>query len=558
MKMRLGLVLVSIMLLAGFVNADTKSDCNNIYSNNMEAYYRFEGDLSDTMTTATASHGTSTYETSSLTGTGIDAQTPVDITGNAYMSIGTGGTTSFTIMFWFDPNQANYPGTIMDFVGIFVITSDGAGNLVVNFHSAPVGPIQTSYDSSTPTFVAVTWDQNNFKLFVAEPTDTSVGTSSGDASVGITPSTAIGSGPGDIHFGMLGGSNSFFDEVAFISSTLSSTDLNTAFLKSKGNNNYCHTSSGGVSTAVSMFNIAGCREEDGEGNVVYSLPKGACSTDGYRYCPSTGGDPIDTVSIDNTNACSFGDTDWDYGDAMCCPEDFVCSKPTGYTGYSCNRPSKNCVLHKEDRTGCENDGCYWIDLGLDEIGDPIYDCVANPSDQSCSVYLSENSCVQDTYNLGGMGVGADICNSLSTGFFDFTFGQFVIIDSSCGCKWEDWGNGDPSDDVCELSWNMSQAVIGQGETFSSFECRTNFDMGACIAGDQLIEWDVRTLGPTGVFTTPTNLETAKTEARCLEGQLTRGCGETILKFPGFSLFAGFMSIILIGIFYYFRREFFKE
>lgn len=539
MKMRFEKLILLVLFLAGFSSAALVDDCNNVYSNQMEAYFRFNDNLDDVVGQVTATNSNPAYS-SGISGNGIslNSLTNFDDGSGNYITFSS-TNPQFTIMFWYDSSSE---GEIISLTqNDFLKVGYREGKIVVDLTtSAGSTSVSKDYSGSGLVFISIVWDNTDLSLYLASQSDSSLGSSTASR---VSPSG--GSIPGNGKISFIQGSG-IIDEFAVYSDDLSESFISGAFSKSKAGNNYCYASTGESSLARTEFSIAGCKIVGSTGEVEYSLSKGSCSRDGLVYCG------LDGVAYDTllpNNGCSLGSETWEVGNSMCCPSTHICTSEedgSGGTSFACNLPETDCAIYSNDRSSCSDNGCYWFEI---DSGTEEGTCISNPKDQSCSVYKDENSCNQDNYNIGGTGVGADVCDTLETGFFDLVgVGQFIIPESSCGCKW------DSATSVCELSWTMTEALFETDATPSSFDCLTDFSIGKCLVGEQLIQWTTRTTNVMGVFSNQNNLDTARTESRCVDGELIRNCGETILKFPGFSLFALFLSMILIAGFYLIRRD----
>jgi len=202
-----------------------------------------------------------------------------------------------------------------------------------------------------------------------------------------------------------------------------------------------------------------------------------------------------------------------------------------------------------NQVGCEGAGCFWIDDGANQF------CVDRPLDFSCSVYQSPGSCSDDIWNIGREGFGTEICNQYaSDGASPETW--YAVLGGSCECVWDSWSNpggggGMVTTPECLLKYKVSPDIYWGVE--DSFKCIKDFDSTLCVEGVQNVSWNAKTYGATGIFTgvIPSLL---KTNSECVNGWEERACGEPIIRLPGFSFFAMISSILLIGVYYFFRRE----
>ena len=80
-----------------------------------------------------------------------------------------------------------------------------------------------------------------------------------------------------------------------------------------------------------------------------------------------------------------------------------------------------------------------------------------------------------------------------------------------------------------------------------FSCSKDYLVGVCVDGEQDVSW-------TASNVTYNNFpEICLDVMGCSDGSSVRVCGEPIIKLPGFSLFALFGSVVVIGLYYYNRR-----
>jgi hypothetical protein len=184
---------------------------------------------------------------------------------------------------------------------------------------------------------------------------------------------------------------------------------------------------------------------------------------------------------------------------------------------------------------CEDNGFVWL-----EFEDR---CVCNPDDLTCDYYLNDTACNGDEYDLGPRqtGCGSNIvCNgSLMT----------ISVDN-CSCQWN------PSAPVGKQCVdNKIVTETNYAGTPDTFDCSNVYDLGECVNGQQDINWTSTSTIISGfIDIDPDIFEDCLCAADCCGGEATRLCGEPIIKLPGFSLFAFFMSLFIIGMYYSFRKD----
>ncbi len=287
------------------------------------------------------------------------------------------------------------------------------------------------------------------------------------------------------------------------------------------------------STINSIFAVGGCTTPSGEGIGIDS-----CSIDGNYYC-NTNGVAENTRIVEG--ACS--------GSTMCCPSGYECNLNGGPNGGAiCEQRVNDCSGYNED--DCENNNCFWI-----EPGNPNQSfCADRPSDYSCSVYSNPTECETDFLNLGRIGFGAEICGQ---DFLDEDGKVFVAPAKNCGCVWQGV--------VCKLHYDVTPDVYAFGSTdFDRFSCRKEFSSGFCKDSKQNVTWGAEIInvqgfssGPFGGGSSGGPDATLVENSQCYGGDMDRTCGEKIVRLPGFGNFALISSTVLIGLFYFLRRDDFE-
>jgi hypothetical protein len=248
------------------------------------------------------------------------------------------------------------------------------------------------------------------------------------------------------------------------------------------------------------INLIGCSEGD------YNLFYGDCSADGEKFCDQG---TMLTMVQDN---CSLGDS-------PCCPAGFFCNGSD-----RCAQRTTPCTDH-EDQDACEEGQCFWF-----SIGDNEGFCADRPSEMNCGIYPNKDSCEEDSYNLGQVGDGTDVCgNYLPNGL--------LVKQDSCACSWND------SSDICELTYEVTEEYenIGGSSGGSKFRCNKKFINGDCIDGVQTII--------TNVTFNPHKSLSYLQSVGCVNSERTRVCGRASVKLPGLSTW-GILIVLLVVIMYY--------
>jgi len=286
------------------------------------------------------------------------------------------------------------------------------------------------------------------------------------------------------------------------------------------------------SSSEAEFNIAGCTFEDTRTNEFFGVNIGECSAGrngngqsytGMLYC---NGDQEGWLTDEVNLGCSRGSNSFTPGtpEGACCPSGYFCDSVG--SEFQCKISNQNC-LSTMTETLCESlevDGYYYNG-----------ECVCERSEQSCDIYTTESACGDDDMNIGSVGIGrSEYCG----GWLECGGATFSV--PSCGCSWN--SNAGPSG-ACEHS-------IAAVESFptgvpTSFECSSSYDIGECLDGSRDVSWTSIKEGD--VDDVP---EECFKILGCNGGNEALACGENFVKLPGFSLFSLFMSLFVIGIYYF--------
>jgi hypothetical protein len=426
----------------------------------------------------------------------------------------------FTIELWFKDTATLVDSVLLD-KGSYRLeyVIEGSGPFAVKKVRATIGSISVISDSlvGSQYFVAMTWDQNSQKLNLyvngelADDTISSRPTSSSNA-------LKIGEG--------LYGS---IDEVAAYNTALSAAEISSHYDTINSGRDYCHsTGSSESSTTRSDFNIAGC-----EANGII-LSAGACSIDGNHYC---GQNLILYNTILDHTGCSMGASSYSGGSPQCCPAGMLCQVDE-YDHLTCGNRVESCDNHTE-QTPCTDAGCFW----LSEIDGGR--CVDRPQDYSCSIYDTEDTCEQDIWNLGQIGEGTDECGTYSP--IDGV--GYTIPQDSCGCVWN------ATDEKCRTGHGSSQDIYGNNP--NTYFCSKEIAVGECVSGLQHVDQTTWATELTGDFENNPDssvLLLLREAEGCVDSSSDRDCGEAVVSLPGFSFFALLASLVLIGGFYFLRKD----
>ncbi|MEA3248664.1 MAG: hypothetical protein U9Q73_03080 [Nanoarchaeota archaeon] len=282
------------------------------------------------------------------------------------------------------------------------------------------------------------------------------------------------------------------------------------------------TVSGADSDTQSNFTISGC--EFGETGLVAD----SCSPEKDYFCSYEDGSYILYDTLYDNFGCSKGLATHIIGQPFCCPRGYVCENSV--EGPIC-KLRVNACSDQLTQSDCEAAECYWllIDGGI---------CVETISDYSCDIYQTSETCTEDKFGLGQTGVGTEICGT----YFTADSIGYVIPLESCHCKW---------DTICRLAYDTLEEI--HNGTINSFECTKNFGIGDCINGTQIITW---TATPQITAGYPSGVPLSVLEAaKCVDNAegVKRECGLPTLKLFGFSLFSIFMSLGIVGLFYFLKE-----
>ena len=283
----------------------------------------------------------------------------------------------------------------------------------------------------------------------------------------------------------------------------------------------------GASGTESNFTISGCTLGE------IGLATDSCSPDGNYFCNYENGeyDLLDTVN-DNFG-CSLGSSTYTLGQPFCCPAGYFCDDGAGPI---CNLRMGECS-DQLTQGDCENLGCYWIIIDGEGVCTEFY------SDYSCEIYEDSATCLEDQFRLGQIGIGTEVCGT----YFSVDTIGYVIPLESCRCEWTT---------SCMLAYNVLEEFTDG--TANTFECIKDYTTGDCINGTQHIAWSATPkilsgyLPPEFLSGVPTPvLVAAKCVSNAIGGE--RDCGLPTLKLFGFGLFSFFMSLGIIGLFYFIQE-----
>ena len=286
------------------------------------------------------------------------------------------------------------------------------------------------------------------------------------------------------------------------------------------------------SSTQSNFNIGGCFFEGEDVGVA----RGECSTGGSFgefYCDDDG---FGWVTGEVGLGCSMGNTGYKAGDDYCCPEDMACMD-VGDGEFQCKRTIDRCSSNTNSGD-CANAGCIWMDI--------TEECVNNVLGYDCGYYNDETVCDGDKHGIGQNGVGTE----LSGTYIECADGTtYSIMTEYYKCDWYTMASG--GEEECRVTYSAVETGYGYGAIPNMFSCSNSYNLGDCVDGKQAIIWTSTPGEVQGLSSIPEGC----LEAFNCDGGMDEGfCGEETIKLPGFSLFALFASLFVIGMYYFFRED----
>ena len=319
------------------------------------------------------------------------------------------------------------------------------------------------------------------------------------------------------------GFKGLIDEVAIFGEALSAEDIKYHYDLSNAGKGYLDASGvGGVSSTRADFNIAGCSFGSG-----VNIPVSTCSMDGEYYCDS-GRDGWVTRGVGR--GCSKGAVPYVSGSGNCCPDNMFCEEVVDEF-YQCKSRLVNCFSLGE--SDCKTEDCVWLEDS----------CVDSVRELSCGYYIEPGSCGVDKYGIGQNGRGTEHCGTT----IDCDNKIFSVPESGCECVWVG--------DVCQLSMDVVEMFYTTADSQRGFSCSNSYKLGLCVDGEQEVTWNSTDGGIVGFVNF--DHESCLVALDCKGGESVRTCGEEVIRVPGFSLFAFFVSLLIIGGYYFFKVERFK-
>ena len=515
--MRWGVLILLGLLFVSLAGAEIPGDCKD----SMIAYWQFEGDVLDSygshdggVWTGTARYG------DPPNGAVFEGAEKITIPNAADLNF----DSAFTIEMWIK-SEMSLGGDLFD---------KGELNIGWVFSMPPTGNIEVTIGSavlsSAPIFqntyhhIAVAWDSSGAKLKLY--VDGSKVDETGLSSAANTAGNLI---LGDGFKGLI-------DELAIYDTDLSESIVRSHYNLGNAGKDYCDVSgAGGTSQTEAVFNIQGCSFEVGSKTI--GVAKGECSVDGEYFCSD---DKEDFVTGLEGLGCAMGDSGYDSAnnDPYCCPPGSFCNETSaGSDVFKCDFRTVNCTSFDGNEADCKNNDCVWLDI-TDE-------CVDMPRDYSCGYYDNESVCNADEWNLGKIGVGTELCGTT----MECNGTTFSVPESECACAWYDLA---PEGQKCQVKFVGVQMFYTPGGTPDRFQCSNTYELGDCSEGVQNVNWSSNSTVIDGFGGASAVPEDCLANLNCNGGATERGCGEPLIRVPGFSLFSLIASVVILISVYAFK------
>ena len=508
------LILLGVFFVS-FASATIPTDCES----SMIAYWKMDGNVLDSYGSYDGGSGDATFTGSINVGsaaTFLEAQKITIPADDITLA------SAFTIEFWMREDLFA-SGTLFE-KGDYKIEFLSSQKIV-----ASVGAVQvnaTGINSFTPYHIALVWNNNILTLYVDGEEEDSA--------------SLTGAAKVDVNLVIGDGFTGLIDELAIYSSALSNISISSHYLSSSVGDDYCSIGS----STEAVFNIRGCNfDTDEDGIDDFGVAKDTCSSlpyEGQFYCSEyQEGFETDVPGL----GCARGEIGFVAGDNYCCPPGYFCNGSDGL--FQCDRRTENCFEQMTPEK-CEREDlrCVWLEVeGI---------CSDGLRDYDCGYYNDNESCINDIWNLGEFGVGTEMCGT----FFECNDEIFSVPEDNCVCEWYENAN---IGQKCQNKFVAKSTFFVESSEQNVFEWTNAYELGNCTDGEQTVTWSSNleaTEGPISLLSGENF--TAAYDACCDEigcngGEGTRFCGEPIIKLPGFSLFAFFASLFIIGM-YYIKKE----
>ena len=520
------LILLGVFFVS-FASAVIPDDCES----SMIAYWQFENNVLDSY----GSHDGGAWTGTALYNEVIKVGQAASFSGSQKITIPNAAdldfNSAFTIEFWMIDVDSSSASLFEK--GDYKIEFVSGGKIVASAGEVQVNA--TGIGSYIPYHISVVWDAAGQKLTLYVN-----GTSVSEAVLSSAANAA-----GDLIIG--DGFKGLIDELAIYDDDLSESVIGLHYSLGSAGKDYCDMSgAAGGSLTEALFNIRGCNFDIGSGT--FGVAKGTCSGlpyEGLFYC-SDDQEKLYTTGNDDWEGslgCARGNDEFVMNTGMdfCCPSGMFCNE-TDSGQFKCEWRTENCSIQK-NKGDCEDNGCIWLDI--EEI------CVDRMRDYACGYYNDSESCANDEWNLGTIGIGTELCGKTITCDDGTTY---AIPESDCVCAWYDDA---PEGKNCQVKLVGVQMFYDTGSTPKEFWCSNAYELGPCEDGEQTVNWTSNNAILSG-FTDPKYAGMVPDDClaalNCVGGDGIRYCGEPIIKLPGFSLFAFFASLFFIGMYYVKRSK----
>ncbi|MBT7102295.1 LamG domain-containing protein [archaeon] len=530
--MRWAVIVLLGVFLFSFASALDTSDCDD----SMVAYWQFEDSLVD----GYGSHDGGSWSGVSAYGAVLSTGLGASFAGSSNVTIDDATdlrfSSSFTIEMWVEATDS---GIIFEKGNYKIEWIKGSGLPAPNNIRVSVGNVvldSETISASVPHYVAVVWDAGsaeNLSLYVDGVSVSGTLTGASDATTDLV-----------LGYGFKG----LIDELAIYSRALSASELGLHRGLTNAGKDYCDLSgAGGTSVTRTDFSVNGCTFVGSNGLNV-DVSRGKCSIDpnyGEFYCDD---DLFPWITSEVGLGCAMGNSDYDTtnNDSFCCPHGYFCNETTSGGEFRCSLRPETCA-EQLTQTDCNavDIGCIWFDgVCIEGLGD--FDC--GYYEKGVDAANEEIACNADRFNLSKVGIGTGMCGE-TIQCADETYS--IPVDN-CACAWYD---GADDGKKCQVKLVAMQFFHQTGVDPNSFSCSSSYELGPCEGGQQLVNWtsQVPVADLIGFTLGDENLTKCLTAIGCDSDSDIRSCGEPIIKLPGFSLFAFFASLFIVGMYYYFRE-----
>ena len=263
-----------------------------------------------------------------------------------------------------------------------------------------------------------------------------------------------------------------------------------------------------TSDSTTNFTISGCGGD---------MFPDTCSSNGEHYCSPTS---VEYDTLTDGWGCSYGVNlgyPTEYSGNACCPTGYSCTYADGETVLTCNQVF---CSDYADETSCESNNCFWNGGS----------CVNGPD--SCSDYSTNETCVNDIWDMNENGVDADNCGDY------IEAGEYELY-VKCICAWDG--------SECYLDEQYEEPITGTTSSSDSFKCEKSTLIGDCVDGYRTVD-EIATGTNNGFDEAVYN--TLLEKVGCTNSSYTQSCGTEAIKMSGFSILATILAILAIAAVYW--------